>query len=1389
MISDTGAALEKEDFVTAIKLAEQSDDASQKALHEHYATVYSRAQQIILKIKDLGASVDHLQKDLKDTKAMIETQDYRTAITSVRTVLESATDMLKSRVINDIDSIEDGVLAAEDMGADVSKLKEYVTKARELLDSKDFDEAMSYARRAQNETDKSVSGKIYDEIRKIKEDVRVVRKHGGDVDQVNTLLESANKAMREKDIAIATQYFDKAQHSLKETQFKLVLQAISKSKDNFVLAKKLKLDISGPIVQLNGAREKLQKGLFEEAMDSAEQAEKDIDNILSSFRNAQDGIEKLAAMIKEVEESGIEIPPEISDFEQAKKALTMRDFAQANEKAKDGAESIQKFLKKTSADKIAYADDLIAVTEQLGIDNAQAKSSLKEAREELTNQNPIESIKKAHESVTLSNSSCREILSDTISALEAFLDECSKSFDVKEYKDGLVEARQLVEYSQFVDALSKIADVKEGFEKRGAEECKRLIGDAEIKINELEAAGADASDLRLMISKADEAYQKGQYENAVATAKEAVEDAEEELEKSAHQALFTLKKVLDDAKSDSVDTTKWRAFFKQSKELLDSGESYSSYQISQRVLTEITQFTKDRQSTVSRINRCQELLAEAAKNKIDVSNPSALIEKAKAALSSLDIEMAKSHLDEAEKSVESSMGMYLSAKLIIALKSSVEFAERESLSIGEAKELLDDAKASMKVRQYQAALESAKKARAIIDTSFGSKVDEEISLLKSLIADAKNVGVDVTRPEKLLGEAQDNLDGGDYENSLKSVLLARNEIDQIRDLSSKSAIELRIAKERIRDAEAIGIDMSSPRETLDQAVDSLNSHKYAIAFELARKVAVQALEHMKENLQDLLDNLEKRIDKVESEGLAIGDSKAILEEARNFFNSSGFPEAIKQIMSCENELDRADLQFRIAQGSLEVARKRIADAEKDMLIVTRAKKVFEEAETAMKDKEFPKVIELSISIGDEIGRADKEAEGCHLDMSSLIDRLSRLSRIGLEIPALDELRAKAEEYLQNAEFEKCREICIDGERMISVELENIIKEGLSMAEMLIDLSAALGITDDKEFRSILEVAQTSANEGLWDFAYEQMRKCVTTIEAELKERLFASISDVRSRLSIIAKTGASIKAIEEDLKDAEKMMDEMKFQEAFKVVLDAGASLSSIESLHKEYLDAKYAAESTTSLAKKFGIPTRDADRMIAKAETERESDYSSAIDILRQAVEITKTSLDKFNPDIEITIQPVELKHDQKANISIDLTNKGKALAKDLKIEFSGANLEVESMPELTPIRAGDTKKISIPIIPKQPGDSEISISIGAKRVFDGRDFEFVAKNPIVILPKEASARIARATEIGKCSSCSGKIKPGFDIAICNKCQNMEHLACAKRSHRCGVCGAALDF
>jgi len=240
---------------------------------------------------------------------------------------------------------------------------------------------------------------------------------------------------------------------------------------------------------------------------------------------------------------------------------------------------------------------------------------------------------------------------------------------------------------------------------------------------------------------------------------------------------------------------------------------------------------------------------------------------------------------------------------------------------------------------------------------------------------------------------------------------------------------------------------------------------------------------------------------------------------------------------------------------------------------------------------------------------------------------------------------------------------------------------------------------------------------------------------------------------------------------------------------EANAAISNIEGFHKEYIDLKYEADSAIMAAKKLGLQVRESDTMVASAETMRDSDYSRSVELLKKAAEVAKSGMERFNPSLTVEVQPVELEKDKLGKITVEITNEGKAVAKDLELRLQG-DFNVEQMPELPALKSGEAMSFEVELTPRRAGEIEATMTVVAKRLADGKAFEFVGKATVKVKGgKEPSVRVARATEPATCSSCNGKIKPGFDIAVCLKCESVEHLPCAKRSKKCGNCGAPLDI
>ena len=181
------------------------------------------------------------------------------------------------------------------------------------------------------------------------------------------------------------------------------------------------------------------------------------------------------------------------------------------------------------------------------------------------------------------------------------------------------------------------------------------------------------------------------------------------------------------------------------------------------------------------------------------------------------------------------------------------------------------------------------------------------------------------------------------------------------------------------------------------------------------------------------------------------------------------------------------------------------------------------------------------------------------------------------------------------------------------------------------------------------------------------------------------------------------------------------------------------------------------------------------------------SIEFVAEALDTAKSLMESYSPDISGSVTTVGLQDSVEGLVTINLKNGGRALAKDISLELAG-DFESDEVPEIPELRAGSEESIKVKITPKRPGSLPVRVKVRSKRHFDGRAQTFDFEDAITVYPAGPPFTLGRASDMAKCVSCQGRIKPGFDIVIC-RCGNELHLACAKRVIACPVCGQKYSF
>ncbi|UCE91348.1 MAG: hypothetical protein JSV90_08035 [Methanobacteriota archaeon] len=829
----------KEDLEGAMKKAKEAYNSAERAFHEHFSARLSQAQEIINQAKDMGEDVSLFEDLVNRSKAALERQEYESGISQLTEALEGAGENLRSQIEDGIDSADDLAKAGESIGADMDRVESHMERAKGALEALRYRDALSYSKRAGSEAEKAITNQLNDLIRDVKDSIRSMKTVDEDSRETRNLLDKAQEAIKGKRYLEAIDAFNEARQDIHEIHFQTVLNVIAKAKDKFVLAKKVGVDMTDAIELLNSSRDNLKKGRFEEAIKVAEQSEDAVEDALEVFYRARDELVELNKAMKVAKDMGHDTGESGDLLAKAKKAFEKKDFVESSKASSEGIAKTRKIVYDVAVARTEEADAIIKLGISIGAQMTDAEEALRQATESMSGDNLAQSVSLAEESAGTAKAAVSASLSDRLTSIDNFVASLDKKEGVAEEVTKLIEkARSHITVSEFEEARGLIQNITSRLEGMGKEECDRMAGVMQDKIQTARAVGVepeDIKDLEASMKDVRAHLDRKAYEEAISSAKSVVSAADDLMLRLLQKEFSSIKDSLDEAKTFGMDVSDVKDRLRDARTMAESRDFKEAHEITVGTKSIIDSKVARHGEVKKKIERAEELIQEASRNVVDISDLTVKLEEGRRAFLDGQIDHAEAKLDNTIEDTEKRLAMYLAAKFILSSNESVDLAKAHGVDVGEAETLLAKAKQHMKDKDYDDALDASRRSSELAAEALSKGVSDLVQDVRRMITDAKNVSIATTGPEKLIEKADELIGSGDLVGALGCIDSAKEDLDQVRGLSSSAAAEIKNARARLKEAETYNMDVGEAREKLDQAIEALTRHQYAIALELAKK--------------------------------------------------------------------------------------------------------------------------------------------------------------------------------------------------------------------------------------------------------------------------------------------------------------------------------------------------------------------------------------------------------------------------------------------------------------------------------------------------------------------------------------------------------------------------
>src|SRR5208282_198518 len=210
---------------------------------------------------------------------------------------------------------------------------------------------------------------------------------------------------------------------------------------------------------------------------------------------------------------------------------------------------------------------------------------------------------------------------------------------------------------------------------------------------------------------------------------------------------------------------------------------------------------------------------------------------------------------------------------------------------------------------------------------------------------------------------------------------ARAEFIGTRGLVEHAERVAKRAREAIAEADLLHVDIGHSRTVMEQVETALGRREYARAIELGGPLEREVLQATYHHVSKTLAGFRATVTRLRNEGGDTTMAENLLHQARMALDESRPVDAVQLASRSEAELERAELQRRIADGSIEAAEQSLARAARDGVVVPGAVAEVEAARKFLEKHAYPDVLEHAILASDilvagrESHRRSKEAFG------------------------------------------------------------------------------------------------------------------------------------------------------------------------------------------------------------------------------------------------------------------------------------------------------------------------------------------------------------------------------------------------------------------------------
>ena len=1306
-------AIESDDLDGAYELSREAWSQAERNANRIVSEAFGQAQRSLLFAEKLGLKVDKQKGALRACRDSLESGDTQRSVDSIQSLLGALRETTLDLFVQRSGHLE-GLLALEQrLAMDLTEAREHLAKGREGIAQARVEEAFTDLDRAEASFSRTFNRAGGAAIKELERRVEDLSAHRTKV-QLGDLEGDLRRRELEERYAEAVDVLDAAREKVRAGEREALLKRLAVMQPRLRLANMIKKDVRVALQKMEEARATLKGDRFQDAYRLVGEANEEVEERLQGYDEVEEELRVAQDLRTRCEELELRCAEGVKGMGAAKRITLRGDFPQAVQALREAQRAFQQTLENHFAMDIMRLEMKLAQAMRLGAEVTEESAMLEEVTSKVR--------KGAFELVEGSLVTIGEAVEERTSAMVgAELDRADEALsrytggpEVDKARSSLAQAREKWKSKEFQMAHQLVVSLMGELLAARRDNLDRSLQEGRGYLDMARQLQVESVTLREKLKRAEELRALGRLDEASLLADEVASYGLSIVSREVDQNCTELMRLVAGARKEGVEIGEVEHLCEQASKAILNDDLDRAFELTMDARRSLNEVTSIHRRLRERLEEGEELMAEAKRSNAKHAEAAEAMTRARTLLSAGQYQETERELDRARDALGRSAPAFVLQHWFRQTAEMAKLRDRLGYQGGEARLRKLGAPDVSRMEEQLAALSELREGW---EGEISAALHEALLACQKEVGKASAAGHSVGTVQQIIARGRQALDERRVEDAMGTVELAREELEKGMRADRHLNDMLASVEEGIEQLREMRAEVRDLTVLLEQARAFKRTENIAAAEETVGRAQQRSLAIAREKMAALMGFAGGMTG--EREGWEdLRTARKLREDIEEALTNHRFRHAHLLARSFREELERVLQDKGQVEEELRRFEARLKEEEKAGLRPEGSIKALQQSRVLIAQGRFVQALSTVQAARDDLKATAEMYESRLSEYNSLRESLNSLE-------VLDARKDNVEELLDQC-WSSLKELKFDSASLYLRRARNALKEflGVRTNELLWEFNPLHDLIKrlklQKRFASeIAEVERATLN-NVSPRDLNRLSRNLELVRAGMKDLFEEQREKVRRGIEKASRSGKETGRSWEVWADSEAQAAKGDLWEAFNSLETAMGAIG------------RKAGETPEQLSRQLTEMLENAVRChivlqrteMAYAEAlEAQKQGRNPMPQLKRACEIARKEVRSTYPDITAELQFVgEVKQGRPMDVVVHLRNDAKHDARNVRAFIFG-DAEVKGMVEAETLKAGESTKGRITIIPNKLGLLPLGISVKCKPLLSEEDVLYDSK------------------------------------------------------------------